>query len=566
MKHFSCFNCEKQLGGQRYIMREGCPYCCTCFQSLYAEYCDTCGEHIGVDQGQMSHEGQHWHATDACFKCHTCQKSLLGQPFLPKKGAIYCSLECSKEGLVRRTSVPNVRSQQAMIVPGYRDYNGTSPLLDHQDKYSSCGSSNKGEAGYLTDSGMDTADTRINGFRNDNVRPDVTDAQSRDFVSWSPTDQEYGLNPPLVDNVAQSESATQTTLPYNKGPLTKEEKAAADVYARGNVVLNGNVLHRRPPIPVFPPPPPLPRDVPSRHASNTDLSLPRSRSREGLSFHDMEHIGASSSLNKKTSLSRSSMPDLTHDPPSTPSVSSSRKSSLSTKSQRKSGSEKNLTVRFDPRQDLFNNVQRFNPEAPPKVRARSLPRASSGHTSDSGLPRYSHHTKSASHIHHRTHHRSQNPQQNRPTEGDRMNPITRPSNIRMGSAAFPRSRSLGTRPQQSVDPYFSDSAAHRPHNHYHRLNQRDMALQDEVVDRFMRAQGDEVEEDHCSTCSSSSDSDFDYYLDEPYARGPRIAYVSDDYGFASSQTSPPNSPSRQPQPHHHHRRRKGKGDEKCVIS
>ena len=44
----------------------------------------------------MSHEGQHWHATDRCFCCHTCRSSLLGMPFLPRRGAIYCSIACSK--------------------------------------------------------------------------------------------------------------------------------------------------------------------------------------------------------------------------------------------------------------------------------------------------------------------------------------------------------------------------------------------------------------------------------------------------------------------------------------
>lgn len=47
MKHFSCFECETILGGQRYIMKDGGPYCCGCFESLYAEYCEACGEHIG---------------------------------------------------------------------------------------------------------------------------------------------------------------------------------------------------------------------------------------------------------------------------------------------------------------------------------------------------------------------------------------------------------------------------------------------------------------------------------------------------------------------------------------
>ena len=52
MKHFACFECDRQLGGQRYIMREGRPYCLTCFDCMFAEYCDACGETIGVDQGK----------------------------------------------------------------------------------------------------------------------------------------------------------------------------------------------------------------------------------------------------------------------------------------------------------------------------------------------------------------------------------------------------------------------------------------------------------------------------------------------------------------------------------
>lgn len=96
MKHFACSECERQLGGQRYIMRDGRPYCLNCFDAMFAEYCDSCGEPIGVDQGQMSHEGQHWHATETCFCCHTCHTSLLGRPFLPRRGAIYCSIACSK--------------------------------------------------------------------------------------------------------------------------------------------------------------------------------------------------------------------------------------------------------------------------------------------------------------------------------------------------------------------------------------------------------------------------------------------------------------------------------------
>ncbi|XP_018602563.1 prickle-like protein 1a [Scleropages formosus] len=95
MKHFSCFECETVLGGQRYIMKDGRPYCCGCFESLYAEYCEACGQHIGVDHAQMTYDGLHWHATETCFCCAQCKSSLLGCPFLPRQGRIYCSKACS---------------------------------------------------------------------------------------------------------------------------------------------------------------------------------------------------------------------------------------------------------------------------------------------------------------------------------------------------------------------------------------------------------------------------------------------------------------------------------------
>lgn len=77
-------------------MKEGNPFCCHCFKSMYAEFCDTCGEPIDPDASQMEHNGQHWHATDSCYCCYNCRKPLLGQPFLPKNGEIYCSPECSR--------------------------------------------------------------------------------------------------------------------------------------------------------------------------------------------------------------------------------------------------------------------------------------------------------------------------------------------------------------------------------------------------------------------------------------------------------------------------------------
>ena len=43
----------------------------------------------------MTYEGQHWHAVESCFCCARCRLPLLGRPFLPRGGLIYCSRPCS---------------------------------------------------------------------------------------------------------------------------------------------------------------------------------------------------------------------------------------------------------------------------------------------------------------------------------------------------------------------------------------------------------------------------------------------------------------------------------------
>ncbi|XP_042198158.1 prickle planar cell polarity protein 3 isoform X1 [Callorhinchus milii] len=99
MDHFGCTECEMVLGGQKYIMKEGRPYCCHCFESLHAEHCETCGDIISIDFGQITFNGQHWHAVGSCFRCARCEKPLLGCAFSPRHGRVYCSPACGETTL-----------------------------------------------------------------------------------------------------------------------------------------------------------------------------------------------------------------------------------------------------------------------------------------------------------------------------------------------------------------------------------------------------------------------------------------------------------------------------------
>uniref|UniRef100_A0A8C3EVT9 Uncharacterized protein n=1 Tax=Corvus moneduloides TaxID=1196302 RepID=A0A8C3EVT9_CORMO len=59
LEHFCCLECDEPLRGQRYVMRSGRPCCRGCFESLFAEPCQACGDPIGTagpnEPGALDH-------------------------------------------------------------------------------------------------------------------------------------------------------------------------------------------------------------------------------------------------------------------------------------------------------------------------------------------------------------------------------------------------------------------------------------------------------------------------------------------------------------------------------
>ncbi|XP_071657367.1 prickle planar cell polarity protein 3 isoform X2 [Patagioenas fasciata] len=91
--HWCCWECERPLGDGGGAGGGLCP---PCHLARRGHLCDTCGEHIGPEQPQLSHRGQHWHARPGCFCCVTCVTPLLGRPFLPRGGQLFCSPLCAR--------------------------------------------------------------------------------------------------------------------------------------------------------------------------------------------------------------------------------------------------------------------------------------------------------------------------------------------------------------------------------------------------------------------------------------------------------------------------------------
>ncbi|KAB0792372.1 hypothetical protein PPYR_14331 [Photinus pyralis] len=94
VKHFCCFECDKPLAGQNYVMEELQPVCVPCFENIKAEKCKVCSQVIKPDEQGANLNGVHFHANDDCFCCKMCKKVLLGTRVLFKNQNLYCSTPC----------------------------------------------------------------------------------------------------------------------------------------------------------------------------------------------------------------------------------------------------------------------------------------------------------------------------------------------------------------------------------------------------------------------------------------------------------------------------------------
>ncbi|CAH2221077.1 prickle 4 [Pelobates cultripes] len=114
VEHFRCWECDAVIGGSRYVMKGGRPFCGGCFMHLHAESCEACGDPIDPDGDPVTFRGQYWHSLPSCFCCSTCRVPLQISQFTVYDGNLFCS-HCSSCSFQCRHSHPS--SMDAMGIP-----------------------------------------------------------------------------------------------------------------------------------------------------------------------------------------------------------------------------------------------------------------------------------------------------------------------------------------------------------------------------------------------------------------------------------------------------------------
>ncbi|XP_059490421.1 testin [Neocloeon triangulifer] len=108
VRHFCCIECDTPLAGLKYISREGQPCCLACYEAKFSKVCNTCNKLIGPSESSVIWQEIHWHATEECFCCFNCKKSLLNNKFAVKENQSLCSKECIQAYLRSRVAVTDL--------------------------------------------------------------------------------------------------------------------------------------------------------------------------------------------------------------------------------------------------------------------------------------------------------------------------------------------------------------------------------------------------------------------------------------------------------------------------
>ena len=171
----------------------------------------------------MAHEGQHWHANEKCFSCKACRVSLLGRPFLPRRGLIYCSVSCSKGEVVAVAPAPPTTGTTPVMVKklttfeaGKKSSSSKKPVNETSDL------SFSEQSSFTTSPQMGRRDGSVNPTLNPTT---VNLPNGSDGASNRSSSQNSGMGfvwgqPPVIGN-SQADSSEQSLTPTKS--LTSRE-------------------------------------------------------------------------------------------------------------------------------------------------------------------------------------------------------------------------------------------------------------------------------------------------------------------------------------------------------
>uniref|UniRef100_A0A8D8WBB8 Prickle-like protein 2 n=1 Tax=Cacopsylla melanoneura TaxID=428564 RepID=A0A8D8WBB8_9HEMI len=103
VKHFCCYQCDKELCNQSYIPVTPLnqdnvgshPYCLDCYYANFSKMCAACNQVIDVkDKCIQFNDKYYWHIKTECFACTQCKKYLNNEKFMMQFEKPFCSRPC----------------------------------------------------------------------------------------------------------------------------------------------------------------------------------------------------------------------------------------------------------------------------------------------------------------------------------------------------------------------------------------------------------------------------------------------------------------------------------------
>ncbi|GBL76302.1 Four and a half LIM domains protein 3 [Araneus ventricosus] len=95
--HLRCFQCDDRLDSKKVYDQDGELYCLACYEEMFGDDCQKCGQRISLDSRHLTYQGKFWHYN--CFTCDKCGEIIT--EFEDVDGKFYC-MRCFTDHIAPR--------------------------------------------------------------------------------------------------------------------------------------------------------------------------------------------------------------------------------------------------------------------------------------------------------------------------------------------------------------------------------------------------------------------------------------------------------------------------------